>query len=56
MAIEQSVVMGIALAYLFVRALNESERKQEREDRYLDEAEERRAAETRPAPAPPQAT
>jgi putative membrane protein len=45
MAIEQSIVMGVALAYLFVRALNESERKQEREDRYLDEAEERRLRE-----------
>lgn len=39
MAIEQSVVMGVALAYLFVRALAESERAQEREDRYLDERE-----------------
>lgn len=39
MAIEQSIVMGVALAYLFVRALGESERAQEREDRYLDEAE-----------------
>jgi putative membrane protein len=56
MAIEQSIVMGIALAYLFVRALNESERKQEREDRYLDEAEERRTAETPAVPAPPRAT
>jgi putative membrane protein len=44
MAIEQSLVMGSALAYLFVRALNESERKQEREDRYLDEAERRAAS------------
>jgi putative membrane protein len=41
MAIEQSVVMGIALAYLFVRALNESERASEREDRRLDEEEAR---------------
>ena len=32
MALEQSIVMGIALAYLFVRALNESERQQQRED------------------------
>ncbi|HWH94217.1 MAG TPA: cytochrome c oxidase assembly protein [Baekduia sp.] len=39
MAIEQSVVMGVALAYLFVRALAESERQQEREDRYADERE-----------------
>lgn len=39
MAIEQSIVMGVALAYLFVRALGEAERAQEREDRYLDAAE-----------------
>jgi putative membrane protein len=44
MAIEQSIVMGIALAYLFVRALGESERKQEREDRYLDQQEAANAA------------
>jgi cytochrome c oxidase assembly factor CtaG len=34
MAIEQSVVMGIALAYLFVKALAESDREDEREERY----------------------
>jgi cytochrome c oxidase assembly factor CtaG len=34
MAIEQSVVMGIALAYLFIRALQESEAAQLREERY----------------------
>jgi putative membrane protein len=34
MAIEQSVVMGIALAYLFVRALAESEREEQRAERY----------------------
>lgn len=34
MAIEQSIVMGIALAYLFVRALAESDREMEREERY----------------------
>lgn len=39
MAIEQSIVMGVALAYLFVRALGEADRAQEREDRYLDAAE-----------------
>jgi cytochrome c oxidase assembly factor CtaG len=33
MAIEQSVIMGIALVVLFVRALTESERAQEREER-----------------------
>jgi cytochrome c oxidase assembly factor CtaG len=36
MATEQSVVMGIALAYLFVRALAESDREDERADRYAD--------------------
>jgi cytochrome c oxidase assembly factor CtaG len=44
MAIEQSIVMGIALAYLFVRALAESERQQEREDRYEDAREAAAAA------------
>ena len=34
MATEQSIVMGIALAYLFVRALAESDRQNEREERY----------------------
>lgn len=34
MAIEQSIVMGIALAYLFVKALAESDREDEREERY----------------------
>jgi putative membrane protein len=34
MAIEQSVVMGIALAYLFVKALGESEREDEREEKF----------------------
>jgi putative membrane protein len=36
MAIEQSVVMGVALAYLFVRALAESEREEERAERFGD--------------------
>ena len=36
MATEQSIVMGIALAYLFVRALEESNRQNEREERYAD--------------------
>ena len=36
MATEQSVVMGIALAYLFVRALAESDREDERAERYAD--------------------
>jgi len=34
MALEQSIVMGIALAWLFVRMLGESEREAEREERY----------------------
>jgi cytochrome c oxidase assembly factor CtaG len=34
MAVEQSLVMGIALVVLFVRALTESERAQQRRERY----------------------
>jgi cytochrome c oxidase assembly factor CtaG len=34
MALEQSIVMGIALAYVFVRMLNESEREAQRAERY----------------------
>jgi putative membrane protein len=34
MAVEQSIVMGIALVVLFLRALAESEREQERHERY----------------------
>lgn len=34
MAIEQSIVMGIALAYLFIRALGESEAAELRKERY----------------------
>jgi hypothetical protein len=34
MALEQSIVMGIALVYLFVRMLSESEREAERADHY----------------------
>lgn len=34
MALEQSIVMGIALAYLFVRMLAESEREEQRAERY----------------------
>jgi putative membrane protein len=34
MAVEQSIVMGIAIVVLFVRALAESERAQERRERY----------------------
>jgi cytochrome c oxidase assembly factor CtaG len=38
MATEQSIVMGVALVYLFVRALQESEREEQRAERYADEA------------------
>jgi putative membrane protein len=34
MAVEQSIVMGTALVVLFVRALAESEREQQRQERY----------------------
>ncbi|HEY7962280.1 MAG TPA: cytochrome c oxidase assembly protein [Solirubrobacteraceae bacterium] len=34
MAVEQSIVMGIALVVLFVRMLSESEREQQRRERY----------------------
>ncbi len=34
MAVEQSIVMGIVLAWLFVRALSESQRNDERAERY----------------------
>jgi putative membrane protein len=34
MAIEQSIVMGIALAWLFIRMLGESQRSDERAERY----------------------
>ena len=34
MALEQAIVMGIAMVWLFVRALGESEREEERAERY----------------------
>jgi cytochrome c oxidase assembly factor CtaG len=34
MALEQSIVMGIALAYLFARMLSESEQEDQRSERY----------------------
>jgi hypothetical protein len=34
MALEQSIVMGIALAYLFARMLSESEAEEQRRERY----------------------
>jgi putative membrane protein len=37
MALEQSIVMGIALAWLFVRMLTESEEEERRRERYADE-------------------
>jgi len=38
MALEQSIIMGIALVWLFVRALEESDREDERAERYADQA------------------
>ena len=38
MALEQSIVMGIALAWLFVRALAESESDEQRAERYAENA------------------
>jgi cytochrome c oxidase assembly factor CtaG len=43
MALEQSIIMGIALAWLFVRALAESEKQQERAEHLEDLEEERRS-------------
>lgn len=40
MATEQSIVMGIALAFLFIRMLGESDRANEREERYSDSRQE----------------
>jgi cytochrome c oxidase assembly factor CtaG len=51
MAIEQAVVMGIAVAYLFVKMLEESEKREQREERYGDR-QERERAQRPPAPAP----
>jgi putative membrane protein len=39
MALEQSIIMGIALTYLFVRALSESDREQERAEALADRAQ-----------------
>lgn len=36
MALEQSIVMGVALVFLFVRALGESDREDERAERYAN--------------------
>jgi len=43
MALEQSIVMGIALVWLFARMLTESEREQQRAERYADRARDCRA-------------
>ena len=37
MALEQSIVMGLALAYLFIRMLSESEAEDQRAERFGDE-------------------
>ena len=34
MALEQAIVMGVALVWLFLRALGEAEREEERTERY----------------------
>ena len=34
MALEQSIVMGVALVFLFVRALEQSEREEQRAERF----------------------
>lgn len=39
MALEQSIVMGVALVFLFTRALAESEREDQRKERLEDDAE-----------------
>ncbi|MBB4664424.1 cytochrome c oxidase assembly protein [Conexibacter arvalis] len=50
MAIEQALVMGIAIAYLFMRMLDESEKRDQREERYG--TPEERAAKVQAAPGP----
>jgi len=44
MALEQSIVMGIALVWLFIRALAESEAEEQRIERYGDESPSERYA------------
>jgi cytochrome c oxidase assembly factor CtaG len=39
MALEQSIVMGVALVFLFTRALSEGEREDQRRERLEDDAE-----------------
>ncbi len=43
MALEQTIVMGVALAYLVLRAIDQSERAQERREALEDRAEQRRS-------------
>ncbi|MEI7691986.1 MAG: cytochrome c oxidase assembly protein, partial [Actinomycetes bacterium] len=43
MALEQTIVMGIALAYLLFRAIDQSEREQKRREALEDRAEEQRS-------------
>jgi cytochrome c oxidase assembly factor CtaG len=43
MALEQTIVMGVALAYLLFRAIEQSEREQERREALEDRAEEQRS-------------
>jgi putative membrane protein len=50
MALEQSIVMGIALVYLFVRMLSESEREAERAERYEFAGANSFASSATPAP------
>ena len=47
MALEQTLVMGIALAYLLVRALEQSEREERRRERLQDERDELSSHEVR---------
>ena len=51
MALEQSIVMGVALVFLFTRALGESERENQRKERLEDDAEAAAAAARRAATA-----
>ncbi|CAB4943110.1 unannotated protein [freshwater metagenome] len=50
MVLEQMLIMGIALAFLLFRALDESEREQQRRERLEDRAEALAGAEGAPAP------
>ena len=43
MALEQTIVMGVALAYLLFRAIEQSEREQERREALEDRADQQRS-------------